>query len=250
VNSRKHDLHLLTGTYAADALTGPELALFEKHLQRCTSCAEEVKALRVTAARLGMATAIAPPPGMRQQVLAAVGLTRQLPPSDRRLRVLGAMPRGTRLRRPLSAIAITAMAAAIVILAVLQAGTRHQLQQAQAGNRAVAAVLAAPDARIQASHTSLGGIVTAVISARHREAVITAAGMPAPAGSKVYQLWVISASGARSAGLLPSSTAGSATSPVLAAGVHAGDRLGITIEPAGGTTAPTTTPVVLISVSA
>ncbi len=79
MNGRGHDLHLLTGAYAADALTGAELAEFERHLARCPSCADEVRELRETAARLGMATAIAPPPGMREQVLAAAARTRQLP---------------------------------------------------------------------------------------------------------------------------------------------------------------------------
>jgi anti-sigma-K factor RskA len=250
VNARRHELHLLTGAYAADALTGAELAEFEKHLARCEACTEEVRGLRETAARLGTATAIAPPPGMRQQVMDAVGRTRQVPPPGRVLRALGA-PRGaTRPRRvlprPVAAVAVAAMAAAIVVLAVLQIGTRQQLEQTQAGNRAVAAVLAAPDARIQASGTTVGGTVTAVISPRDREAVVTTASMPAPAGTRVYQLWVISTAGARSVGLLSASGTG-ATSPVLVGNVMPGDRLGITIEPAGGSSRPTTTPVVLIS---
>jgi anti-sigma-K factor RskA len=254
VSAQRHELHLLTGAYAADALSGAELAEFEKHLARCQPCAEEVRGLRETAARLGMATAIAPPPGMRQQVLDAAGRTRQLPPSGRKLRALGAPGRAPRLRRvlprPLAAAAMIAMAAAIAVLAVLQAGTRQQLDHAQAGNRAVAAVLAAPDARIQASGTTVGGTVTAVISSRDREAVITTAGMPAPAGTRVYQLWVINAAGAaRSAGLLPARATG-ATSPVLAGNVLPGDRLGITIEPAGGSSRPTTIPIALISARA
>ena len=242
-----HDLHTLTGAYAVDALTGAELEEFEKHLQRCTSCTEEVRGLRETAARLGMTTAIEPPPWMRRQVLAAASRTRQLPPSGGRLLARDTPRRVTRLRRSLPrSVAVVAMAAAIVVLAVLQVNTRHQLQQTQQGSRNVAAVLAAPDARIETSPTIVGGTVTAVISPRDREAVITTADMPTPTDAKVYQLWVISASGARSAGLLPGSSTG-VTSPVLAAGVQPGDRLGITVEPAGGTSQPTTTPIVLLA---
>ena len=40
---QSQELHLLTGVYAVDALTGAELDEFEKHLQRCTSCTEEVR---------------------------------------------------------------------------------------------------------------------------------------------------------------------------------------------------------------
>jgi anti-sigma-K factor RskA len=87
--------------------------------------------------------------------------------------------------------------------------------------------------------------VTAVVSKHDREAVITAAGMPAPGDARVYQLWVISPAGYRSLGLLPSSSAG-ATSPVLADDVQPGDQLAVTIEPAGGTRLPTTIPIVSI----
>jgi anti-sigma-K factor RskA len=243
-----HQLHQLTGAYAADALTGAELAQFEKHLGQCPSCAEEVRGLRETAARLGLATATVPPPAMRQQVLRAANRTRQLPPSGRR--PLAGLPRRrARLRRPLTAVAVTAMAAAVVVLAFLQAGTQHRLEQAQSANQAVAAVLAAPGARIVTSGTAVGGTVTAVVSARDHEAVVTAAGMPAPPASRVYQLWLISVSGARSAGLMPASSAGS-TPPVLTTDIQPGDHLGITIEPAGGSVRPTTAPVVLLSVYA
>jgi anti-sigma-K factor RskA len=246
VSVQSHDLHLLTGAYAVDALTGDEVAEFETHLEHCAPCAEEVRELRETAARLGLATAITPPPRLRAQVLDAANRVRQLPPSGTRLLTAGPARRGSRLRRALPRpIAVTAMAAAIVALAVLQVGTRHQLQQAQAGNRAVASVLAASDARIELSSSNVGGTVSAVISRHDREAVITAAGLPAPRGAKVYQLWVISAAGARSVGLLPGSSAGP-TSPVLADDVQPGDQLAITIEPAGGTTQPTTAPIVEI----
>jgi hypothetical protein len=246
---QSHDLHLLTGAYAVDALTGAELDEFEKHLLRCTSCNEEVRGLRETAARLGLTTAIEPPPWMREQVLAAASRTRQLPPSGGRLLARDASRRMTRLRRslPRSAAAV-ALAAAIVVLAVVQVNTRDQLHQTQQGSRAMAAVLAAPDAHIERSSTTVGGTVTAVISARDREAVITAAGMPTQADAKVYQLWVMSGSVARSVGLLSGSSAG-VTAPILAADVQPVARLGITVEPAGGTRQPTTTPIVLLAAS-
>jgi anti-sigma-K factor RskA len=247
---QSHDLHLLTGAYAVDALTGAELDEFERHLQRCASCTEEVRGLQETAARLGLTTAIEPPPWMRRQVLDAASRTRQLPPSGSRLLARDPSRRVTRLRRSLPrSVAAVTIAAAIIVLAVLQVNTRHQLEQTQQGSRAVAAVLAAPDARIETSSTTVGGTMTAVISARDREAVITAADMPAPTDAKVYQLWVIGAAGARSVGLLPGGSAG-VTSPVLAADVRPGDRLGITVEPAGGTSRPTTTPIVLLAANA
>jgi len=247
VSVQSHDLHLLTGAYAVDALTGAELDEFERHLKRCASCTEEVRGLQETAARLGLTTAVEPPAWMRGQVLAAVSRTRQLPPSGGRLLARGTPRRVTRLRRslPRSAAAV-ALAAVIVVLAVLQVNTRNQLEQTQQGSRAVAAVLSAPDAHLETSSTTVGGTVTAVISARDREAVITTADMPTPAAAKVYQLWVMGVSGARSIGLMSGNSTG-VTSPVLAADVQPGDRLGITVEPAGGTKQPTTAPIVVLA---
>jgi anti-sigma-K factor RskA len=258
VSIQRHELHLLTGSYALDALTGAEETEFEKHLARCPACTEEVRGLRETAARLAMATAVTPPPRLRDQVLAAAPRIRQLPPPARSAPARSALARAgqrtVRRRLPLSRAAITtgmlALAAAVAFLLITQATTRNQLQQAQASNRALTAVLSAPDARIESAPASVGGTVTAVMSLRQHEAVVTAAGMTALSGSKVYQLWVITSSGAaRSAGLLPASRSGS-TAPVLAAGILPGDRLGITVEPAGGTARPTTVPVVLMPVTA
>ena len=243
---QSHDLHLLTGAYAVDALTGDELDQFEKHLRQCPSCAEEVSGLQETAARLGLATAIEPPPGMRGQVLDAANRVRQLPPSGVRVLAGARSRRIRRLRRTLPrTIAVTAMAAAIVVLTIVQVGTRHQLRQAQTNSQTIASVLAASDARIQLGSSTGGGTVTAVISSRDREAVVTTSGMPALSDARVYQLWVMRGTDARSVAVLPGSGS-SATSPVLAADVQPGDQLAVTIEPAGGTRQPTALPIVSI----
>ena len=64
------DWHVLTGSYVLDALPDFERAEFERHLQHCPSCGAEVRGLRETAARLAMARAVQPPPGMQHRVLA------------------------------------------------------------------------------------------------------------------------------------------------------------------------------------
>jgi anti-sigma-K factor RskA len=244
-----HELHMLTGSYALDALPDDERAEFEKHLARCPSCAEEVRGLRETAARLALATAIAPPPQLRARVLAAAPQIRQLPPAGRGSRS------GARLRRlPLTRAGLTAgvfaLAAALVFLLVTNVSTTQRLHQSQASNQAVAAVLAAPDARVESLAATGGGTVTAVMSLHQRQAVVTSAALPALPASEVYQLWVMTpAGGARSAGLLAVTTSGTAQ-PALAGGVVAGDRLGITVEPSGGSPQPTTTPVVAMPVPA
>ena len=80
VKVMRDDLHVLSGSYVLDALSEPERDSFERHLQHCPLCQDEVRGLRETAARLGLAKTLDPPPQLRPQVLAAAYRTRQLPP--------------------------------------------------------------------------------------------------------------------------------------------------------------------------
>lgn len=241
------DLHVLTGSYALDALPDLERAEFERHLPHCPSCDAEVRGLRETAARLAMTRALQPPAGMEQRVLASTYRTRQLPPlpvddHHRRAQVsrLFTGPSG-RIPRRVAAFAAAASVAAAVTLGVTQVSTQHRLESTRASDAAISRVVTAPDARIETTGTRAGGSVTVVASAALREAVVTATGMVSPPKGRVYQVWVMSPSGARSAGLM----AGAST--LLASAVVPGDRIGITVEPAGGTSKPTTAPVAVLS---
>jgi hypothetical protein len=97
----RDEWHVLTGSYAVDALTEQEREGFERHLHHCVSCDAEVRGLRETAARLALARSLRPPPGLPDRVLAATYRTRQLPPvaGDRhfRLRRLRTPPLAARL---------------------------------------------------------------------------------------------------------------------------------------------------------
>jgi anti-sigma-K factor RskA len=259
----RDDLHVLSGSYVLDALSEPERESFERQLQHCPLCEDEVRGLRETAARLGLAKTLDPPPQMRTRVLAAAYRTRQLPPpvgeriglERRRARVawLSAMrPRGARRHaqhRPRVARLAAALAAASLVvvaaLGITHTLTRHQSGGAPTASGAISRVVTAPDARTETMRTSAGGTVTVVVSAGQQAAVVSATGMRSLPSAETYQLWVIGPDGARSAGLL--SGTGRAD-PVLASGVVPGDRIGITVEPAGGTSGPTTTPVIAVPV--
>ena len=77
------DLHTLTGAYAAHALSDTERLAFERHLDACPACAQEVRELTETAARLGGAVAAPPPPDLwdRVRAEAAGGGTAMTEPS-------------------------------------------------------------------------------------------------------------------------------------------------------------------------
>ena len=240
------DLHVLTGSYALDALPDPERAEFERHLQHCPSCDAEVRGLRETAARLAMARALQPPPGMEQRVLAAAYRTRQLPPlptadHQRRAQVSrlfagrpGRIPGGWPPSPPPPAWPRPSLSASRRCPLSTSSSRRGRATPRSAGSSRP------PTPGSRRPGRSAGGSVTVVASAALREAVVTATGMVSPPAGRVYQVWVMSPSGARSAGLM----AGPST--LLASAVVPGDRIGITVEPAGGTSKPTTTPVAVL----
>jgi anti-sigma-K factor RskA len=249
----RQDLHALTGAYAADAVGPAERQRFERHLANCPSCENEVAGLQATAARLALAVAKEPPPGFKAAVLAAAAQTRQHPPAlDEQSEAAGQRARYRHARsrwRVGLAVPLGALAAiAIIVLGITVGVQDSHLSQVTAQQRAVAAVLNAPDARLVSGPTSLGGTATMVVTARLDKMVFTSQGLPALTGAKVYQLWLLTpAGGAISNGLLPPASGGR-ISPVVAAGAPAGDRVAVTVEPAGGTKQPTTKPIVILPV--
>ncbi|MGW3953853.1 RskA family anti-sigma factor, partial [Streptomyces sp. NPDC004752] len=72
---RREDLHSLAAPYALDALELGERRRFEKHLDGCERCADEVRALSEGAVRLAWSTAAPAPAALRERVLAAARTT-------------------------------------------------------------------------------------------------------------------------------------------------------------------------------
>ena len=248
----RQDLHSLAAPYALDALdSDAEQNRFERHLNRCHDCTDDVRGFRATATRLGFAAAQEPPPEMRARVMTAVARTRQVPAAEDHAR--HARPaRGVRPVTRLATVAGALAAAAAIVLAVVLVNTQHQLSQArrqlgqaQAQLAAITAVQTATDAKVIVKRTSVGGIVTVTSSASLRQLVLRTSGLPKLGPGKVYQLWLIgkAPNKIRSEGLLGPPHNGR-TGPVLISGVLAGDTFGVTVEPAGGTIQPTLTPIV------
>jgi anti-sigma-K factor RskA len=241
-------VHELSGAYALDALDNAERERFERHLRRCPACAEDVRRMTSTATALAMAVAAEPPPGLKQRVLAAAAATPQLPPLPS---AAAKRRRGRHVTRsawfPRLALGVAGVGvAAAVVLAVVTVSTQDRLDHLQAQNQAIAAVLAAPDAQIATATSSTGGNATVVLSYAQQKMIFTSTGLPALPNNKVYELWLLSTGSARSAGLLPEPTDGK-TAPVLAAGLTSADKVGVTVEPAGGTSSPTTTPILVMT---
>jgi anti-sigma-K factor RskA len=242
LSSRLHDL---ADAYALDALDDSQRLRFERHLRGCPACAAEVREYAEVVTALAMAVAAEPPPGLRDRVLAAAAVTRQLPPEVAEPRRRPALPRSTWLPRLATAGAVVGVAAAVT-LGVVLVSTQDRLNTVQAQNQAIAAVLAAPGTRITSATASVGGTATVVLSYSERKIVFTSAGLPPLPSSEVYELWLIGPVQARRAGLLSAASNGK-TSPVLASGLQPDDKVGVTVEPAGGTSSPTTTPILAMT---
>ena len=242
----RHDLHSLSGAYALDALEGgAERDRFTRHLNRCQSCAGEIRGFREVATALAFAAAAEPPPELRARVLAAAARTRQLPPEVR----THARPRRTRAWVPWVPWLSGAIATASIVVAVLfgfaQAHTQQELNRVRAENQAISLLLSSPQVTLLSHSTTKGGVATVVLAAARRQLVVFTNGLPALPAGKVYQLWLIGKTKIRSAGLLPAASSGR-TAPVLASGVVKGDTLGLTVEPAPGSAQPTTKPILAL----
>ena len=92
-----------------------------------------------------------------------------------------------------------------------------------------------------------GARATVVRSESVGRAVLVADHLPAPPSGKAYQAWLaFPGRGMVSAGLLPPTSGGTVTY-LLQGDASRATAAGITIEPAGGSTSPTSAPLALFS---
>jgi anti-sigma factor RsiW len=228
------DIHALAGAYVLDAIDDVERAAFARHLAGCEACAIEVAELRETVTRLADESWSAPPPRMRDEVLAKVRRTRQLGPG--RPEREGATPALLRWRRR------TAIAVAAGIL-VAGAGTatwavqQQEVQRQRAVNESVQAVLVAPDAVVRSSAVEGGGRMTMVVS-RSLDQGVVVLDATRPADDQAYQLWRVGDSIVDAGVLDP----GQGTATRVITGVNSVDAVALTLEPAGGSAQPSKLP--------
>ena len=235
------DLHSFSAPYALDSLEPLERARFEAHLESCADCRAEVAGFSATAGRLGEALHQAPPPMLRDRLMAEIADTRQY-------RVLQSRPVG-RLRRTLPRLAVAAavlvggFGAGGYVLEHQRAETEQQRAEVMSGqNVAISTVLGASDADTQTKSFDGGGTMRMVSSVSNDSAVVVTSGMVAPEDGKVYQLWMIDDTGPVSQGTFTTS------GTMIMEGVDDANRIAVTVEPAGGSEQPTSAPIATIGV--
>jgi anti-sigma-K factor RskA len=225
------DVHALTGAYVLDAVPDLERVAFERHLAECGACAQEVRELRETAARLGRSAAAEPPPWLKSRVLARVSEVRQQPPDQ--------VPRAGRDRtRAPWALRLVSAAAAVLLIVAGALSVIVVRQQSELGDtRTYASILQAGDAKVGTGPSDGGGSMIVLASRSQGRALVITKGMPAPEAGKTYQAWFLSATQApRSAGLVSGDK-------LDASGLGDADTIGITVERAGGADRPSMPPI-------
>lgn len=243
------DTHTLSGAYALDALGPEERAEFRKHLAVCEACCAEVRELRAAAALMGQAEAERPPAALKSRLLAEVARTPQQPPLTREESDRVDEPRGNvvrlqgRARRWVPRLALAAAAFLIAgVGAVALNGTDDPTRPpADQLSAAAAEVFDAEDARILTVRTKNGGRLTVGISPDLNEMAVDTRQLPPLASGKAYQIWSIHKGAMTSAAVLTSLEEGAAMEMPAAE-----TQVAITIEPATGSEAPTTEPIIIV----
>jgi anti-sigma factor RsiW len=191
-------------------------AEIERHIDACQSCREEYAGLAETLAALALQVpAAVPTPGLRDAMLAAAADA-----SPTRAPATAAPAR----RAPRFAVRMPVWGAGVALAAAIGA--------------AALVVLVLPANRDGVVSARLSGVTGSVQVAAGRAALDSADFAVLPEG-KTYEMWVIREGAVRPAGLF---MARSGFVPV-AGRVIRGDVVAVTAEPAGGSGAPTTTPV-------
>lgn len=210
------------------------------HLEQCPHCRQELAAHRRIAGLLPLTAPDAlPDPRLRADVVeavaaAAVGRPRRSRGSWLRLPRLA----GGALRRGL--------AAALALLLVGWGGLA-QYQQWSAGrlqaqqSRLLAAILADPQLlRFPLVAESPGGSGALLATPDDAQAALVVSGLPPLPEGMVYQLWIVRDEQRTSGGTFVVGPRGEGTLLVtLPAPLASIDRVGVTLEPAGGSPAPT-----------
>ncbi len=274
------DPRLMTGAYALDALSADEAEDFERAAASSGSLRDETDELVLTSSLLGLAVQpVTPSERLKAELMAKLPLTPQLPreaplraaddatqtptPSiaeapDAAIASIaeprsggGAADHRARARwftRPVGLLTAVAAAAALFVgggfvgSALISANTTTTSIDASASQ--LAAITAASDVQRQVVDVADGGKATLVWSNDLGRSAVLVDGLAGLPDGKVYEAWYINGDGAIPAGTFTASADGT-TWHVLDGAMRSGDAIGVTVEPAGGSTAPTTAPILV-----
>lgn len=255
------ELGNLSGSYALNGLDAADLAEFETHLQQSQATRDEVTELTDTAVLLGLATRpVQPSAGLKASIMDQLDAHPQLPVAASSAAGASSAsvataafesPAGRKAQarwftRPVTALAAVAAAIALFVGGGVVTTSLAQNSFAQQQADQLAAINSADDAQRASVDLADGGTATLVWSNTLLSSALIVDGLAPLPADRTYELWYINDAGARPAGTFGVAGSGS-TWRVLDGTMKAGDTVGVTVEPRGGSDAPTTDPVVVIS---
>jgi hypothetical protein len=260
------EIHGAVGAYVANALDGAELAEFQAHLDGCATCQREVVEFRETVTELSLLSRTQPPPALKDSVMSAIGSVRVLPPEATApaeaeassgpvpdlavpRRALDAVPPepvdelGLRRQRRLTRVLSLAVAAVTVVALVLGGWVVSLSRQPApvASPTLETELLRAPDLKAFTIELKDGGKATFVASKSLNRAMFSSGDLPALKNGQTYQLWTLAGPLTAPTRVTPDALVnGGAGAKVWFTGpIGQSDALAISIEQAGGATAPT-----------
>jgi anti-sigma-K factor RskA len=222
---------VLTGAYALGSLDEFERARFERHLEVCAECRDEVDSFHETLAALGTAEAVPAPSSMKGSVLQGVAQTRQLRPE-----VAVSAPRSRVARM----FALAACAAGLLV----SGGVVGQVLSPAPTPGPLSASSVLEDSHRRTSEVAMGD-GRMEVSVVANQAVVSTHDVSAPGEGKVYQLWAMTDSGPVSLGVMH--RAGDQYMSLVGE-LSGANALAVTAEPKGGSTLPTSAAMALVEV--
>lgn len=283
MTERHDDPALLTGSHALDALSDDERDLFERALSTSPELRSETDSLHETALQLAFAvTPIEPSASLKASLMAQIASTPQAAPlssapaaprtapvtetvleapvvsvTDRTRAGGRAAATASRrwFQRPAAALSAAAAVAVVFLGVGLGVGTNvfspnepgPGTSQASGG---LDRIYAASDFKRTTAEVTGGGTATVVWSDELGKSAVILDGVQAAPKGKTYELWYIGSEGSggkiNAAGLVDHVSDG-VHSKVLTGTLAKGATIGMTVEPAGGSEQPTTTPIMAVT---
>jgi anti-sigma-K factor RskA len=240
---------------ALGALDPAERDIVQAHVRECAECQAELAVLGRVVDGIGLeAKPVTPPAALKAKVMARVASTpagskpapATVTPMPPKIISSGTGAGGSKVgwAMPLALAASLILAAAAVFYS-------FSLRREVADLRTAAKVIQSPDLLnvvVKGQDVASGASGRALWS-RSSGFVFSAQGLPLLPAGRVYQLWTITGKTPTSAGLMKPDANGTAfvTMPVSPDAPRP-DAFGVTIEPAGGSRAPTM-PIVMLGAS-
>jgi len=211
--------------YALHALSDDERDALENTLataglSMADAFYDEVRAIRETMAVVSAASAEEPPADLRGRLLSAV--------ADDNVRGLPSRRRRT----------VWMSAAAALAVGLVAAGIGMSLRPPAPGPSTAQQVFAASDVHTISGPIPAGGNATVVFSRNSNAGVLVMTDVPPPSPGTVYQMWLVSDSGATSAGTMDAEAVAPSTTAVLT-NLGNSTKLRFTVESGSGANQPT-----------